>query len=776
MCEPVMCLGRNRRRPVWRRRVLPDTLETMILKNLWRRKTRTVLTMLGVAVGVAAVVALSAFGEGFASGFESIFSSSGADLTVGQKDAVMLILSAVDASVGEEIALMPGVDAVSGTVIGIVQMTDAPYFVVMGEDPHGFAMKHYRLIAGGPLASRKQILLGKITAKNFNKQVGESFILNGMTYRVAGIYETGVNLEDGGAVMGLEDAQRAFDKRYRVNYFNVKVEDAREIEALKKQIEDRWPELVATRSGEATQQAEATNMYRSFGSFLGFFAVLVGGLGMMNTMLMSVFERTREIGVLRAVGWRRRRVLGLILGESLVLAGGGGALGIGLGIGLTALARLSPSVESLLSGVFTPAIFIQAVATALLLGALGGLYPAWRAAQLAPVEAMRYDSGAGDQAGSAARLLARFPSGGALRNLWRRPTRTLVTLLGLGIGVGFVVALLAMVEGFTKEFTQLAGAGEADLLAEQANASDLSFSVIDERVADRIAVRPEIKSVSKLVFGVSSAPGLPYLLLFGIDPAEAYIHHFRIREGRLIMRPGEIMIGRFAATGLKKTVGETVRLAGASYRIVGIYENGAAYEDAGGAILLKEAQSLFNKRRQVSLLAISIVAAEQARAEEIARTLEREYPQIIVSQATRFTERMQDFATTYAILNALILLTVVVGGIVMTNAMLISVFERTQEIGVLRALGWKRRRVVRMIFVEALALSLLSALVGIGLGVGLNYLFMLIPGFGAFLTPAYTPALFGQVLGLAVTLGVIGSLYPAWRAAGLRPIEALRYE
>jgi len=137
---------------------------------------------------------------------------------------------------------------------------------------------------------------------------------------------------------------------------------------------------------------------------------------------------------------------------------------------------------------------------------------------------------------------------------------------------------------------------------------------------------------------------------------------------------------------------------------------------------------------------------------------------------------MQDFATTYAILNALILLTVVVGGIVMTNAMLISVFERTQEIGVLRALGWKRRRVVRMIFVEALALSLLSALVGIGLGVGLNYLFMLIPGFGAFLTPAYTPALFGRVLGLAVTLGVIGSLYPAWRAAGLRPIEALRYE
>ncbi|HLF02186.1 MAG TPA: ABC transporter permease, partial [Anaerolineales bacterium] len=85
----------------------------MILKNLWRRKTRTLLTMLGIAVGVAAVVALSAFGEGFASGFESIFSSANADLTVGQKEAVMLLISAVDESVGDEIASLPGVDDIA---------------------------------------------------------------------------------------------------------------------------------------------------------------------------------------------------------------------------------------------------------------------------------------------------------------------------------------------------------------------------------------------------------------------------------------------------------------------------------------------------------------------------------------------------------------------------------------------------------------------------------------------------------------------------------------
>ena len=91
----------------------------------------------------------------------------------------------------------------------------------------------------------------------------------------------------------------------------------------------------------------------SFGFYMGIFAVLVGGLGMMNSTLMSVFERTREIGVLRAVGWRRRRVIAMILGESMIVAILGGVAGIVLGIGLTELTKLSPAVNSMLDGIFT---------------------------------------------------------------------------------------------------------------------------------------------------------------------------------------------------------------------------------------------------------------------------------------------------------------------------------------------------------------------------------------------------------------------------------------
>ncbi len=745
----------------------------MILKNLWRRKTRTLLTILGIAIGVAAVVALSAFGEGMASGFESIMSPTKADFMVSQKDAMMAMLSVVDDDIGAEIAALPGVDAVAGSVLSMVQMTDAPYFLVAGEDPKGFLMSHYKLVAGEAVSGRRQIMLGKVAAKNFNKDVGATFKINDATYRVVGIFETGVSFEDGGAVISLADAQRSFDRVNKVSFFNVRLKDPRRADEVRQTIETRWTDLGVTRSGEASRQTEIFDLYRSFGLFLGLFAVLVGGLGMMNTTLMSVFERTREIGLLRAVGWRRRRIVVMIWGESLVLALVGGVVGIGLGVGLTMLARLSPSVDTLLRGVFTPTMFVEAIGIALLLGTVGGLYPAWRASQLTPIDAMRYDTGAGASMGRMAQALSRFGSS-ALRNLWRRPTRTLVTMIGIGIGVGFIVAGSAMTEGMIRSFNGLTSAGQIDLLAEEANASDVTFSKIDDRTAARIAIQPEVQSVSRLVLAAASSPGLMYFLLFGLDPDEEWIKHYKVREGRLIERPHEIMIGRPVANSLKKGVGDRLLLGGSSYDIVGIYETGSGFEDAGGAVVIEEAQQKYGKPRQSSFLGIQL--QDPGRADEVARKLEAQFPEVMLSRAAEATDRMQDFASTYAVLNALIILTVIVGGIVMMNAMLMSVFERTQEIGVLRALGWRRGRIMRMVVVESLALSFLSALAGIAIGVGLGYLFTLLPFWGTLLAPAYPPLVFFQVIALALILGALGGLYPAWRAANMQPIEALRYE
>ena len=744
----------------------------MILKNLWRRKTRTLLTSLGVALGVAAVIALTTFGENFVDIWLQVGASSTADLQVSRKDAIMLMLSAVDDDVGGELRQIPGVQAVVGTVVGVVQLRDSPYFLVLGEDSKGFPFERYRIIDGEPISGKRQIMLGALTAKNFKKMTGDKFGINDQSYMVTGVYETGASFEDGGAVIPLPEAKLAFDKRDQVSFFNVKLRNPALADAVKAAIETRWPDLTATRSGEISSQMEQLSAFRSFGWFLGIFAALIGGLGMANTMLMSVIERTREIGVLRAIGWRRSRVLVMIVGESMALSIVGGILGIGLGLALLQLPKLSPATENLLSAPLSPELVAQAFMIALLLGAVGGAYPAWRASRLQPAEAMRREGGA--ELSPAMRVMARIFGRGALRNLFRRPARTLLTVASLGLGVGFIVSLIALVDGFDTLFMQMGSAGDVELMAEQAKASDASFSVIEESVADKIHQRDDVASVSKLLMGMSSAPGLPYFIVFGLDPHEQYIEHFRVVEGVPIDRPYEIMLGRAAARSLKREVGERITIAGSAYRIAGIYENGVAFEDSCGIISLADAQKLFRKPRQVSFLAIGIV--DKARADDVAATLEMDFPELMVARVSKFTERMNDLKVTNAMLDALIVITMLVGGVVIMNAMLMSVFERTQEIGVLRALGWSRRRVVGMIASEALALSAVSAVAGIAIGVGLAQLFALEPTFGAFLIPTYSAELFVRVFILAVLLGVSGAVYPALRAAGMQPVEALRYE
>ncbi|MGC9398936.1 MAG: ABC transporter permease [Anaerolineae bacterium] len=744
----------------------------MIWKNLFRRKSRTLLTAFGIAIGVAAVVALGTLADGFIAGYGDMVGSSGADLLVIQEDALDIVFSAVDQSLGERLAGFSGVTDVAEMVYTFAATEHVPYFIVYGYDPDDFALEQFKLLEGEPLSYRsrraggKPLLLGHTAAEDLKRDVGDTLRLYETTYRIVGIYETGKPIQDGGAVILLEDAQSISGKPRQVNAFLLKVRPDIDLDRLRQRIEHRFPDLVTTTSADFSQNQEMLQYVGAFTWSVSFVAILIGGVGVMNTVLMSVFERTGEFGVLRAIGWRPRQVLGMVLGESLGLSLLGGVLGILLGIGAAQSVQNVPTISSFMSSPLSPRLFSQGMIVALGLGMVGGAIPAWRASRLMPAEAMRAESG------SAVKTVRHMRST-ALRNILRQPVRTLLTVVGIGIAIMAIVLLRAMGDGMITQFTDMVGGMGAHLIGSEAGAS-VDLSKLDENVIRRINLLPGVRAAEGFLTGYTDMGDLPFFIVFGYQPRGLALREFTIVEGEPLQTNRQIILGRVAADTLNREVGDTLRIFNSAFEVVGIYETGVAFQDGGGVVALRAAQKLFGQRNKVSFLSVWLEDPQQA--DVVIAEIEHNFPEVDVGKAGEFVEDISDMEMMRASIWGIAALALVVGGLGMTNTMIMSVFERTREIGVLRALGWRKRKVLGMIVRESVVLSLIGGVVGSLGGVILGLLLNLSPIIQGFLKLEFSLGLFAQALGTAVALGIAGGIYPATRAANLQPVEALRYE
>lgn len=748
----------------------------MILKNLLGRKGRTFLTLAGIAIGVAAMVIMGSLGAGLAAGYQAMASGSKADFVLAQPDTYDLTMSAVDERIVDELWAMPETSDVDATILGNVAAAGGSrYFFLFGHDPDGFSIEHYRVIEGENIHTMgghgRPLLLGKGAADAMEIGVGDTIRLTGGTFRVVGIFETGDAFEEGGAVITLQDAQILLQKQNLVSGIYIKLKDTSLSDRFRARIERRYPELLLSTASEFGDKQQMVDMFNAMGWVISALAIVVGGIGMTNTVLMSVLERTREIGVLRAVGWTKGRIMRLILGESVILALIGGGVGAALGVGLV-LSFRNIQLYGMLQGKFSTGLFIQAFSTAAILGLIGGFFPARRASQLAPLEAMQYDGGGRLQKNA---ILNLNFGGMTIKNLFRRKTRTILTLVGIGIGVGAVVAIGGIYQGFYTQLDSLGSGNYADLMAREAGISDTGYSAISEKIGSRIKAHPDIANVSGLIIWfVTNMEDAAMVILFGYNPHEPAINHFNIVEGHGLETNRQIIIGKAASKVLKKGVGDTLKINDSAFRIVGIYESGTSWEDMGTVMTLRDAQMLAGKPRQVTIYFIEL--KDPDKVDEVKTWLDENIPEISVSVTSEFAENMPDMKNSRASIGALAVLMSLVGSVGMTNTILMSVLERTRELGVLRAVGWSRNRILAMILKESLLLSGLSGLVGIGIGVGIVKLLMLIPSISGFVVADFKLLLFGQALAVAFTLGALGGFYPAWRATRMRPIEALRYE
>ena len=192
------------------------------------------------------------------------------------------------------------------------------------------------------------------------------------------------------------------------------------------------------------------------------------------------------------------------------------------------------------------------------------------------------------------------------------------------------------------------------------------------------------------------------------------------------------------------------------------------------SLALREAQRLMGRPRSVSFIFVDV--KDPSQAEAVAAAINKRFPETRASLSSDFAQNSNDIQSSKAMTNAIQILAMIVGGVVVANTMIMAIYERTREIGTLRALGWKSRRILGQVMQESLYLCLVAALLGCVLGVAILSLLTLVPGANAFVKPSWSASTFLIAISVALLLGVLGGLYPAWRASHFQPVEALRYE
>jgi len=374
----------------------------LALKNISKQRTRTLLTVIGIVIGITAIVALGSFAEGINAMVNKELGAIAGKIIVTQKDSGGAMTAYAGSDITQEqldnIKSIPGVDDAVPMVwymprgAGLGQ--GMPSWFAIGIDISKLDVmlgKNIVIEDGSRFEPGEHdvAIVGTTVAENLNVKVGDFFTVKDRDFLVTGVVEkTDIQDVDSGVIVPIEDLQSLIGKENSYQMVYVIPEDPQLSESVADEINSQDDTLSAMSSKDlARQVSEIIDTVRIFTFGVGAVAAFVGGLGVMNTMIMAVIERKRELGVMKAIGATRRLLLVQILTESSAISLIGGL--VGLFLGWLVSFGFGFFTGGMINGVVTPGLALGSLAFALALGVFGGLYPAWKAAGLDPVDALR---------------------------------------------------------------------------------------------------------------------------------------------------------------------------------------------------------------------------------------------------------------------------------------------------------------------------------------------------------------------------------------------------
>jgi putative ABC transport system permease protein len=367
-----------------------------VRKNLWRRRLRTLLTLCGIGMAIGAFVGLVGFSNAFEQSWLRLYTSSGTDIAIIQQT---FLNTSLPESATAKVAALPTVAQATPMIYNVMDLTPEVNALVYGWKADSYEFESLQLLSGRPFHDgQPEVMLGELLSGSLHKKTGDTLEIQGSPFKVVAIYHGGSALETGAVIMPLDQLQQLSSLQGKVSTIHVRLRPAPAGEApdeyLKRaqaQIEAALPGLRAVPAAERAGNNQFVRLAHASAWGTSSIALLIGILGIANTMAMSVFERTREIGILRALGWKRGQIMILIQLEASVLGLGGGFLGIAVGWGALQLLAALPQTAGIVSATFPMPLVAEALGISILAGLIAGAIPAWRGAQLSPVEALRHD-------------------------------------------------------------------------------------------------------------------------------------------------------------------------------------------------------------------------------------------------------------------------------------------------------------------------------------------------------------------------------------------------
>ena len=849
-------------------------MTSFALRGLLTRKLRTALTAIAIVLGVATVSGTFILTDSIDKAFDSIFSDvyRNTDATITPKSAFDTggdsgtTEAAFDESLLAEVKDLPDVkDAIGGVASENTQLVKDGKAIAFGGAPNlGFSVDPSKpqfnslTLVDGKWPGANQVVIDKSTAGKKDIAVGDKIGVQVEgpveTLTVSGLVKFGSVSSIGGATLSgfdLATAQRLFDKEGKLDQIRVAANPGVSPQRLLEQIQTILPPGTEVRTGDAQakEDAQDTDEFISFLRYFllafGLIALFVGAFVIVNSLSITIAQRTRELATLRTLGASRRQVRMSVVVEALAMGVIASIVGLFLGLALAyGLFSLFDAVGFTLPNnglLFETRTIVISLALGIIVTLIASFFPALRATRVPPIAAVR--EGAELPPGRFARfrtpvaaiitaigfglivlglfshgtstvlillivgtllvfvgvamLSAPFipalsgflgwPStwiGGAAGSLARdnarrNPQRTASTAAALMIGLALVTLVATLAAGITQTFR---GAVNDIFSSDYAITAQNNYSPIPISVGETAATAPGVTAVGSVRTGETKVFG-ETTYSTAVTPQTKDVVTLVWKDGSQDVMSSLGDDGAFVDDGYaddhQLKVGSTfpvtfVTGTTKTFTVKGIFDPPTGGSPFGNVTISAKTWDAENPQPKDLFSFLKVAGGESAENQAAIEKTLAGYPNAKVQTREQFIDnQISGLNSILNILYVLLALSIIVSLFGIVNTLVLTVFERTREIGMLRAIGLTRRQTRRMIRHESVITALIGAFVGIVLGLILAGILIAKVDFLEFAFPTTQIIVFTIA---AIIVGILAAIFPARRAAKLNPLEALHYE